>query len=284
MALSVNGLYHVELQVRWGLSFDIRVDGTVSPSSLKDIDPSADLKKTYFDDYGIGISSYLLLMPGNTTIYIGRPILSYDPFEVSTNDGERIFIPESLINYVNTYSYILAKKYIFEITSGVKRYKNVLEEDRFFKDIKPKIANNLKTLEEFVADNISTEINDVDVLVTNGYLDNLDKERIKLVNKYKAFTIQKQNNYDDEHRSLYEQIIKTQRAEKLYEEQRTALISQLTSISNLEAQNTHVNSILIRVKDVMREMIGKLKSGEMNPDDIPSFDDLYDQVEGEMYG
>jgi hypothetical protein len=284
MALTVNGLYHVELQARWGKSYDIRVVGTVSPSAVKDLDSTIDLKKEFFDDYGIGISSYLLLLPANTTIYIGRLITSYDPFEVSDSDSERVFIPESLINYSVTYSYVLAKKYIFEITTGVKRYKNVLEEDKFFKEIKPKIVNKLKTLEDFVADNVSTEVKDVDVLVTNKYLDNLDKERTTLINKYKVFTIQKQNNYDDEHRSLYEQIIKAQRAEDRYEEQRASLISQLTSISNLEAQNTHVNSILVRVKDIMREMIGKLKSSEMSPNDIPSFDDLYDQVEGELYG
>lgn len=284
MALTVNGLYHVELQARWGKSYDIRVVGTVSPSSLKDIDATVDLKKEFFDDYEIGISSYLLLLPSNTTIYIGRPITSFDPFEVSINDSERVYIPESLINSVNTYSYVLAKKYLFEITTGIKKYKNVLEEDKFFKEIKPKINNKLKTLEEFVADNIFTEISEVDVLVTNEYLDNLEKERITLLNKYKSFSIQKQNNYDDSYRALYEQTIKSQRAETRYEEQRTALINQLTNISNLEAQNTHVNNILLRVKDIMREMIGKLKSGQIAPDDIPSFDDLYDQVEGELYG
>jgi hypothetical protein len=284
MALSVNGLYHVELQNRWGKNYDIRVVGTASPLALKDIDSSVDLKKEFFDDYDIGISSYLLLLPSDTTIYIGRPIISYDPFEVSNNDNERVFIPESLINYVATYSYVLAKKYVFEITTGIKRYKNILEEDKYFKEIKPKVVSKLKTLEDFVADNVFAEVKDVDVLVTHKYLDNLDKERTALINKYKAFSIQKQNNFDDEHRALYEQTIKTKKAELKYEQQRTSLINQLTGISNLEAKNTHVNNILLRVKDVMREMIGKLKSGQMLPDDIPSFDDLYDQVEGELYG
>jgi hypothetical protein len=284
MALTVNGLYHVELQARWGKSYDIRIIGTVSPSAVNDIDTSVDLKKEFFDDYGIGISSYLLLLPVNTTIYIGRPITSYDPFEVSINDDERVFIPESLINYTTTYSYILAKKYVFEVTTGIKRYKNVLEEDAYFKEIKPKITKKIKTLEDFIADNVLTEVKDIDVLVTNQYLDSLDKERAILVNKYKTFSIQKQNNYDDEHRALYEQTIKAQKAETRFEEQRTSLIAQLAGISNLEAQNTHVNSILLRVKDIMREMIGKLKSGQIYPDDIPTFDDLYDQVEGELYG
>jgi hypothetical protein len=284
MGLLVNELYHVELQPRWAKSYDVQIIGTISPSSLNDLNSAIDIKKEFFDDYGIGISTYLLLITNNTPIYIGRPIISYDPYEIDDKEDKQVYIPESLINFVRTYNYVLAKRYTFEVSAGVKRYKNILVEDQYYKDMRVKITKALHTIEDLIADNLSTDISSTDVLTTNNYLDALDKDRNDIIDKYKAMGIQKQNNYEDEQRALYEQIIKTKKAETKYEEQKQHLLSQLNNISNIMAQNTELNNILLRVKDVMREMIGKLKAGQMMPDDIPSFDNLYDEVEKELYG
>jgi hypothetical protein len=284
MGLLVNELYHIELQPRWGKTYDIQIIGTISPDSLKEANTTVDIKKEFFDDYGIGISTYLLLITENTPIYMGRPIISYDPYEIDSSNVKQVYIPESLINFVRTYNYVLAKRYTFEVSAGVKRYKNILVEDQYYKDMRVKIAKALRTIEDLVADNLSTDITATEVLTTSKYLDTLDKDRKELVDKYKALSIQKQNNYEDEQRALYEQIIKTKTAETKYEEQKQHLLSQLNGISNIMAQNNEMNNILLRVKDIMREMIGKLKSGQMLPDDIPTFDNLYDEVAKELYG
>jgi hypothetical protein len=284
MGLLVNELYHIELQPRWGKTYDIQITGTISPDSLKEANTTVDIKKEFFDDYGIGISTYLLLITENTPIYIGRPIISYDPYEIDSSNVKQVYIPESLINFVRTYNYVLAKRYTFEVSAGVKRYKNILVEDQYYKDMRVKVAKALHTIEDLVADNLSTDITATEVLTTSTYLDTLDKDRQELLDKYKALSIQKQNNYEDEQRALYEQIIKTKRAETTYEEQKQHLLSQLNGISNIMAQNNEMNNILLRVKDIMREMIGKLKSGQMLPDDIPTFDNLYDEVAKELYG
>jgi hypothetical protein len=75
---------------------------------------------------------------------------------------------------------------------------------------------------------------------------------------------------------------KTKEAEIRYEEQRRVLISNLGSISNQIAQNTHINNVLLGIKGIMIGMMDKLRSGQILPDDIPTFDELYAQVEKEI--
>jgi hypothetical protein len=284
MALKINENYHVELQARWGKSYEVKIDGMISPSSVEELSPTTDLKKEFFDDYGIGISTYLLLLSNSTKVYICREIVSFDPYETNDNDTQRIFIPESLIDNVKTYEYVLAKRYVFEVNTGIKRYKNILVEDQFFKDIRSKISEKVRSINDFIADNVSTDAIGVDVLVTGDYLDKIEALRKEMIDNRLSFSIQKQNSYEDDQRSLYEQLVRTKEAERKYEDQRVLLISQLEDITNQITQNDHINSILTRVKDIMREMLAKLKTGQILPDDIPTFDDLYSQVENELYG
>jgi hypothetical protein len=284
MSLNIGANYHIELQPRWAKKYDVKIDGMASPGAIEELSPATDLKKEFFDDYGIAISTYLLLLNQSTVIYICVPVISLDPYVLSDNESEKIYVSETLIDFVKTYQYVLAKKYNFLIYTGIKRYKNVLVEDQFFNDIRAKITKRLKTIEDFVADNITTEASSIDVAVTNEYLDELDSIRQSLIDSYKAFNLQKQNNYEDEHRNLYEQIAKASAAEKRYEERRQLLASQLTEVSKQYAENTHINNILIRSKEIMTDMMAKIKSGQILPDDIPTFGELYEQVEKELYG
>jgi hypothetical protein len=280
--LKINSNYHIELQARWARNYDVKIEGTVSPSALQELSPITDLKKEFFDDYGLSISMYLLLLSKSTVVYICRAITSFDPYEINNNDNDRIFIPESLIDTVRTYEYVLAKRYIFEVSTGVKKFKNILEEDQFFKDMRKKISEKMKSIDDFIADNISTDVSGVEVIVTNEYLIKLENLRNELIDDYKIFALQKRNSYEDDQRHLYEQIQKTKEAEIRYEEQRRLLNSHLEDLSNQIAQNTHINNILLGSKDVMMEMMNKLKSGQILPDDMPTFDELYDQVEKEI--
>jgi hypothetical protein len=280
MELSINGLYHIELQSKWGKSYDVKIEGTGSQASIQKLNPSANIKKEFFDDYAMSISTYLMLLPNNAVIYIGKPIIAFDPYKISEEDTEKVFIPESLIDFSKTYNYITAKRYVFEIESGIKRYKNILEEDRYFKDIRGKISKKIKTIDDFVIDDISTDVKAIDILTTENYLDSLEKDRQKTLDQYKAFSIQKQSNYEDSQRSLYEQTIRAKEAERIYEERRALLLSQLSDISNKEAQNSHVNSILIHIENCIRELLGNLKNDpRFENENIPTFEELYEAAE-----
>jgi hypothetical protein len=275
-------MYHVELQSKWGKNYNVKVEGTTIPEGVQKLSTKTDLKKEFFDDYGLSISNYLLLMPANATVYFCRPIISFDPFEIDTQDSNRVFIPETLIDFVKTYVYVLAKRYVFEVSSGIKRYKNILAEDQYFKDTRVKISNKLKTIDDFITDNISTEIKGIDILTTNTILDEIDREKKKVLDQYKAFSIQKQMIYEDGQRALYEQTLKTAKAEKEYKEQKQLLENQLSDISNKEAQNAHINSILVEVKNNIRELLGILASDpRFENEHIPTFDELYEQVEND---
>jgi hypothetical protein len=276
----MNEIYHIELQSKWGKSYDVKIEGTVSPAAVQKLQPTANLKKEFFDDYGLSISNYLLLLPSNATIYIGRHVRSFDPIEIDEQDNERAFIPETLIDYTKTYNYVRAKRYVFEISSGVKRYKNVLIEDNYFKDIRKKITDKLKTIDDFIIDDISTDVRGIDVLTTNTYLDELDKERQQLIEKYKTFIIQKQNNYEDEHRALYEQTIRAKEAETRYENKKTELMEQLKNIPNIAAENDRINNILIEVENCIYEILNILSSDpRFENENIPTYSELYERAQ-----
>jgi hypothetical protein len=279
MELSMNGIYHIELQAFWGKKYDVKIEGTVSPAAVQKLSSNVNLKKEFFDDYGISISNYLRLLPSNSMIYIGRPVTSFDPVEISDQDNDRQFIPETLIDYMNTYLYVLAKRYVFEVSSGIKRYKNVLVEDRFFKDIRKKISDKFKTIDDFVADNISTEVKGVDILTTDVYLDSVEKEQKEIIDRFKAFSIQRQNNSEDAQRALYEQTIKAREAQNEYLKKKTELEMHLSDITAKEAQNIHINNILIEVEACIREVLGILSSDpKFEGENIPTFNELYDKA------
>jgi hypothetical protein len=284
MPLEINKPYHVELQYQWGKKYDVFVCGMISQTSLQEISPNTDLKKEYFDDYSISISNYLRLMPPSVIIYICRPITSHEPYEIDEEDDSRIFIPESLINFVKTYSYLIAKKYTFEVTTGIKEYKNILVENAFFNDIRVRIGESFRNIDDFMADTISTDIKSIDVLVTRNYLDKMKKEQEYLINRYRNALREGQKDYENRQRSLYEQLVRSKMSEENYEKEKNRFIKLSNESENRKLENDHINNVLMRVKSVMVEMIEKLKSGEMQPGDIPPFNQLYSQVEKEMYG
>jgi hypothetical protein len=284
MALELNKQYHIVLYPTWGLSYDLLIIGIVNQKTIANFDKAADIKKIFFDDYNLGINTYLRLITSSTAIYIAYPITSLDPIETQRSDDKRVFLPESLIDFTKTYEYVSAKKYDFDISSGVKKFKNTLAENEFVKEIKVKIRKIINTMDEFIVDTISVEASSTEVLTTESYLKQLEKEKNELINLRNLSILQRETNLADNQLALYEQIHKEQEAQRKYEEQKIDLLQKLNNITAQEHQNTIINNILFKIKEVMREMISQIKSGRIEPENIPSFDELYEQIQRELYG
>jgi hypothetical protein len=223
-------------------------------------------------------------MPDSVIIYICRPINSHEPYEIDEEDDNRVFIPESTINFIKTYAYIIAKRYIFEVTTGIKEYKSMLVENEFFNSMRIKIGDAFNNIDEFMSDTISTDVSSIDVLTTSNKLSKINSEREYLIERYRNALRSGQVDYEGRQRALYEQTIKSKNAEEDFISEKLKFTKLADEAENRKLENNHINNVLLRVRSVMVEMIERLRQGEMQPENIPTFNQLYNQVEDDLYG
>lgn len=281
--LDVKSFYHIELYDTWNdKKMDGVITGIVAPSNLNSIDPTFNLRTEYFVNYGLGISDYYRYISDSTIIYIVNPITSFDPKEY--DESANYFIPDSLVDYTKTYKYSEARRYNFTINTGVKKFDTVIDENDFFNESISKIIETIGDIDLFIADTVSADISYVDVLTTEGSLSSIENERLRLVeNKNNAI---KENaiNREEQIDRLYKSIDEQRKSEKEYREAKYNIETQLSLINEMRVENENNRAILNEVRQIMIEMISRIQSGELLPENFPSFEELYNQVEEDLFG
>ena len=135
------------------------------------------------DDYNIyktSYSSFVIYKP-ETTIYIGLVVDSLEPYSYTE---EKVFIPESLIDFDKSEEYIKVSKISFNIYPIVRKFSTEIDRDEFIAKTKSELLNRIKGLIEF--SNLDTEVESdySDLYITKEEYDVLDTARKSV---YKSF-------------------------------------------------------------------------------------------------
>lgn len=276
--LVVQSFYHIELLNTWNnKKYDAQIVGMVSPNTLNELDSAVNIRKEFFTDYNLGISKYMMLITDSTPIYVLKPIKSYDPVE--TDEENRFYVPLSLIDFSKSFEYIRAKRYDFTTYTGIKYFDTVLTEDKFLTEAETKISEVVGNLNIFTGDNVSSSVVTTDVLTTKDKLDLINRNRKIQIDFRENAIKQNKDSLEEMERNLYVKLKSAEKAEKDYETQKNQLLTQFNEINALRVSNEHENQILMGVKNIMIEMIGIIKAGNMSPESFPTFDELYNQAE-----
>jgi hypothetical protein len=280
-SLTVSSYYHITLEKAWNAdTYDVQIVGSGSRSTISELDASVDIKKTFFTDYNIGVTKYLLLITDSTIIYIVKPIKSYDPTEV--DDDTKYYIPASIIDYTNSYQYIEAKKYNFEVKTDVRKLDSVLDEDTFIDSSESSIRKAVLNISDFAADTVSVDYDSTDVLTTQSVLDVMTANRDKLVTYRENADKQYRDNLEAKELNLYTKTQQVITAETEYETAKTSIISQVASVNSMQAANQEENEVLLKVKTIMEQIIVNIKAGTYSATDFPSFDELYAEAKQQI--
>lgn len=278
--LDVNSFYHISLASPWlDKKYDVQITGISSVSTMNELDPTVNLKKEFFNSYNLSITKYLLLINDSTVIYVAKPIKQFDP--VTIDIEKKIFIPETLIDFSETFKYSNSRRYSFDVVTGIKHFDSVLDENDFFERSISSIQKCINNIDDFAADTVGVQVRYTDLITTKQELDNIAKERKSIIDKRDMAIKQAKDNQEAMERNLYSKIKEAEKSAIDYEEQRVALTSQINSINSMQVQNELENIALTKIKKNMIEMINKIRDGQMSPESFPTFDELYQQVSGE---
>ena len=165
-----------------GYKSNVRIIGKTNIDNVvSNNDDDYNIYKTYFEPVGLGLTSYYSAIKPETTIYIGLVVDSLEPYSYTE---EKVFIPESLIDFDKSEEYIRVSKISFNIFPIVRKFSTEMDRDEFIAKTKSEILNRIKSLIEF--SNLDTEVESdySDLYITKEDYDVLDTARESV---YKAY-------------------------------------------------------------------------------------------------
>ena len=119
-----------------GTKNNVQVVGITSIDSLAKNNPDYNVYQTYFEPYGLGLSTYYTAIQTETVIYICVPITSLEPFNLDIDN--KIYIPESIINLDKSSEYVKAYNINLNIYPIIKNFDTDDERDKYIEGIKEK--------------------------------------------------------------------------------------------------------------------------------------------------
>ena len=174
-AIYLNSLYG-------GYKSNIRIIGKTNIDNVvSNNDDDYNIYKTYFEPVGLGLTSYYSAIKPETTIYIGLVVDSLEPYSYTE---EKVFIPESLIDFDKSEEYIKVSKISFNIYPIVRKFSTETDRDEFIAKTKIELLNRIKGLIEFCNLDIEVESDYSDLYITKEEYDVLDTTRESV---YKSF-------------------------------------------------------------------------------------------------
>lgn len=174
-AIYLNSLYG-------GYKSNVRIIGKTNIDNVvSNNDDDYNIFKVYFEPVGLGLNSYYSVIKPETAIYIGLVIDSLEPYSYTE---EKIFIPESLIDFYKSEEYIKVSKISFNIYPIVRKFSTEIDRDNFIAKTKSELLNRIKGLIEF--SNLDTEVESdySDLYITKEEYDIIDTSR---ESAYKSF-------------------------------------------------------------------------------------------------
>lgn len=247
--VTIGNYYYFKFLNTWSDDFSgsYKVTGFVSPDIVESLDSSNNLFKIFFDDYGLDSDKYDGYIDRNTLVFVATRLVTTDPIEESTEDTN-VYIPYTLVDFSNSYSYLKANRFTYSITSSPRVLDTELEINNFKTSTKQIIRDAIKGTEEFVVDDLSFEISESDALVTQSDYNTFEENREKVYTDKENALIQNNTNRETAERRLYTSTVEMQSAYKKYVKQLETLTSAIENANSIASQNDVIKTTLENVK------------------------------------
>ena len=220
---------------------NVQVVGTTSIDSLAKNNPDYNIYQTYFEPYGLGLSTYYTAIQTETVIYICVPITSLEPFEIDIDN--KIYIPESIINLDKSSEYVKAYTINLNIYPIIKNFDTDDERDKYIENIKEKVKNRLIALIDFNSLGLEIDSSYAPIYLTTEDVTEINKERSDMYKEY-IDRINKYNKIQEESANSINTVIKEANEAKVaYEEAKSAEEKKVAELQRLiEIYESYIKS------------------------------------------
>ena len=220
---------------------NVQVVGTTSIDSLAKNNPDYNIYQTYFEPYGLGLSTYYTAIQTETVIYICVPITSLEPFEIDIDN--KIYIPESIINLDKSSEYVKAYNINLNIYPIIKNLDTDDERDKYIENIKEKVKNRLIALIDFNSLGLEIDSSYAPIYLTTEDVTEINKERSDMYKEY-IDRINKYNKIQEESANSINTVIKEANEAKVaYEEAKAAEENKVAELERLiEIYESYIKS------------------------------------------
>lgn len=181
-SLDLNKNYSIKLSdIYGGMKYNLQVIGTTNIDAVSKNDDKYNIFSTFFEPVGLGIGSYYTAISTVTKIYIFVVIDSLEPFELST---DKMFIPETLINFNKSQEYIKVYNMSYNIYPIIKRINTDDELEKYIEETRQKIASKLQTFIDFSLNDLNIEAGYDSVYIPKETMDAIENDREIMFGKY----------------------------------------------------------------------------------------------------
>lgn len=234
-SVEMNRNYAIYLSDLYGSTkLNVQIVGTTVIDSLNKNDPDYNIYQTYFEPYGLGLSTYYTAIQSDTVIYISAPIVSLEPFEMNTED--KIYIPASLIDMYRSSEYVKCFNMSFNIYPVIKNFNTDDERDIYINDLKERIKNRLSNIIDFNTLGLEIDTSYAPVYLTTEDVDAINSERSEMYAKYIDRVNKFRKAQEDSVNSINNAINSYNTAKKEYQEMRDIEISKTLRLQELIEQ------------------------------------------------
>lgn len=190
-SIEMNKNYAIYLSDLYGSTkSNVQIIGTTVIDSLSKNDDEYNIYQTYFEPFGLGISTYYTAIQSDTVIYICAPIESLEPF--SLNLDEKIYIPASIIDMDKSSEYTKCYNINFTIYPIIKHFDTDDERDEYIEKIKTQVKNRLNNLIDFNTLGLEIDSSYAPIYMTTEDNEALEEERSTNFDKY----VERVNTYN----------------------------------------------------------------------------------------
>jgi hypothetical protein len=252
----------------------VEISGTTSKDTA-DIYGDYDIRGTFFPDDGI--LTFLKMYSADTVLFIGHTITKTDPLEVDISDN--ILIPESIIDYTATEEWVLTTKFTFNIGGITRKFDSLLERADFVNTVNSNIVDYLHDTDEFIADVMTLEDSNKEILMPVSANLKFEKERERLLT-LKRTTILHQREAQEATRLKLVDIQKDlENREALLAHNIAVYNAQINELTDIIYKNEAFNRASVRMKATLYLIWQELNQfAQENIIPIKSFDDIWNDA------
>lgn len=220
-----------------GYKTNLRIIGKTNIDNVvSNTDDDYNIFKTYFEPVGLGLTSYYSTIKPDTTIYIGLIVDSLEPYSYTE---EKIFIPESLIDFNKSEEYIKVSKVSYNIYPIVHEFSTETDRDAFITRTRNELIKRISGLIEFSNLDMEVDTDYEDLYITKEEYEAIDNNREIA---YKAFNKRIATN------------------ERLFKEKEAIYNSKLTELSKKVEEYERARQEMENTKNRYQSMIDLLNN------------------------
>ena len=223
-------------EVYGGTKYNCIVIGVTNIDNVAQNQEKYNIYETFFVPIGLGLTSYYTAVSQTTNIYICKLIDSLEPFNITE---EKVFIPETLINFETSAEYIECTNYNFEIYPIIRRFTSSDEKNIYEKEIVDKLKDRLHGLVDFANLDSQVNIGSDTIYLEREDIESIENNRSDALKRYvsrKSNMINTQMQKESQYNSLYSQLASEKaKYERLNKELEDAKIKMEDAAARYEA-------------------------------------------------